>query len=79
MHFWAGFTLSPWLCITTVLRVAMKSRSCFLSSLFVDKDTGSEKLSNLPKVTQLRVSEFGQDVCLPSTSVALSAVMGSVA
>lgn len=77
MHFWAGFTLSPWLCITTVLLGGgREEQKCFLSSPFVDKDSGSEKLSDLPKVTQLRGTELGQGVHLPPSSGALCAPVG---
>lgn len=53
-----------------------EEQTCFLSSPFVDKDSGSEKLSDLPKVTQLRVTELGQGVHLPPSSGALSAPVG---
>lgn len=36
-----------------------------MSFYFLDKDTAPEKLSDLGKVTQLRMTEFGQDLCLP--------------
>lgn len=68
VHFWAGFTFSPWLCITVG---GYEEQKCFLSPLLVDKDAGSEKLSDLPKVTQ-------QDVRQPPGSGALLAVVGSV-
>lgn len=59
LQFWVGFTLSSWLYRTTVL--------CrfFLSRLFVDRHAISETWGDLPKVTQLRVTELGQDVHVP--------------
>lgn len=47
-----------------------------LSSPFVDRDAVSETLGDLPKVTQLRVTELGQDVLL---AWVLSAAVGSIA
>lgn len=43
-----------------------------------DRDAVSEKLSDLPKVTQLRVTELGQDVHVPPSLGVLPAAVGSV-
>ena len=53
-------------------------KSIFLVILFVDKGSGSEELGDLPKVTQQRMTELGQDVCLPSSAGALFGGVGSV-
>lgn len=46
-----------------------------MSSPFVDRDAISETLGDLPKVTQPRVTELGQDVLL---AWVLSAAVGSM-
>ena len=49
-QFWVGFTLSSWLCNSCSVTVVLV--------IFVDRDAISETLSDLPKVTQLRATEF---------------------
>lgn len=57
---WKPCILSPWL----FKSLDLWRFPCHL--VFIDRDTGSERRSDLPKVTQHSVAEFDHELCLPS-------------